>query len=149
MKAQKSSLNVLESDPFIGQLVGFSCNTDVGQVLITSFASKWVDEAICKLIYKVNGHIVGIVMRKSKGKLSNHKAATAYDIAWEHTSFGESSISSSYLLNGCIVDARIVSVRQQQPISSQNNENFHPDSMDVITSPSAPTRKRKRGITGK
>lgn len=47
---QQSPLNVSETDPFIGKLVGFSCNSDVKQMLITSFDSKWVAEAICKAV---------------------------------------------------------------------------------------------------
>jgi hypothetical protein len=40
----------------------------------------------------VHGHIVGVVMRKTKARVRNQKATVAYDIAWEHTSLGESSM---------------------------------------------------------
>jgi hypothetical protein len=85
-------------------------------MLIASFGSKWVDAAICKALDLVHGHIVGVVMRKTKARIRNRKATVAYDIAWEHTSLGESSMSSSYLLNGCLVGARLMLVRQQQSL---------------------------------
>ena len=104
-----SSLLVLDRDPFINQVVGFLCTSDVGRMLIESFNTKWREDAICKILDKTNGHIVGVVMRKTgKGKLSSSKGTPAYDIAWEHTSLGETSVSGAYLLNGCLVGSRIV-----------------------------------------
>ena len=54
--------HVSEADPFIGELMGFSCQSDIGKMLITEFDEKWVDDAICKLLDKVHGHIFGVVM---------------------------------------------------------------------------------------
>jgi hypothetical protein len=53
---------VSEADPFIGELMGFSCQSDIGKMLITEFDEKWVDDAICKLLDKVHGDIFGVVM---------------------------------------------------------------------------------------
>jgi hypothetical protein len=108
----RSSLTVSEADPFIGELVGFSCNSDIGKMLINEFDQKWVDGAICKVLDKVHGHIVGVVMQRSKVQQKTTKANVAYDIAWEHTNLGETSMSSSLLLHGCMGGARILQIRQ-------------------------------------
>ena len=97
----QSSLTESEADPFIGELVGFSCNSDIGKMLINEFDQKWVDDAICKVLDKVHGHIVGVVMPRSKVQQKTTTANLAYDIAWEHTSLGETCMSSSFLLHGC------------------------------------------------
>jgi hypothetical protein len=81
-----------DEDPFVGHLVGYSCRSNVGQMLITSFGDTWVPGAICNVLYSSDGHIVGVVMRRSKSQNRwSSKATVAYDIAWEHTSLGESS----------------------------------------------------------
>ena len=68
VKAQnQSSLTVSEADPFIGELVEFSCKSEIGKILINEFVQKWVDDAICKALDKVHGHIVGVVMKSMVG----------------------------------------------------------------------------------
>jgi hypothetical protein len=49
-------------------------------------------------------------MFPSKAQQKTTKANVAFDIAWEHTSLGETSMSSSFLLHGCMVDARILQI---------------------------------------
>ena len=146
-----SSLMVSEADPFINQLVGFSCNSDVGKMLIASFDTKWRVEAICKTIDSMHGHIVGVVMRKSKGKLNNSKATTAYDIAWEHTSLGETSVSSAYLLNGCMVGSRILKLRQQKSSNGRTDGIVESPASKSTTSTSTVTdgKKRRRRVARK
>jgi hypothetical protein len=85
-----STLTMSEDDSFLGHLVGFSCCSNVGHMLITSFGDTWVPGAICNVLDSSNGHIVGVVMRRSKSQnCLSAKASVAYDIAWEHTILGK------------------------------------------------------------
>jgi hypothetical protein len=142
----RSSLTVSEADPFIGELVGFSCNSDIGKMLINEFDEKWVDGAICKVLDKVHGHIVGVVMQRSKVQQKTTKANVAYDIAWEHTNLGETSISSSVLLHGCTVGARILQIQQGDPTTSNCEENSASPSTTSTSNLPSLQRKRKKGI---
>jgi hypothetical protein len=142
----RSSLTVSEADPFIGELVGFSCNSDIGKMLINEFDEKWVDGAICKVLDKVHGHIVGVVMRRSKVQQRTTKANVAYDIAWEHNNLGETSMSSSFLLHGCMAGARILQIRQADPTTSNCEENAASPSTASTSNLPSLQRKRKRGI---
>jgi hypothetical protein len=118
-KKQKSSsteesrrmLQAANGDPFIGQVVAFLCSSEVGKMLIDSFRENWVDGARCPLICKDHGHIVGVIMMQTKDARS--KNTNAYDIAWEHTLLGETSVSSAYHIGGIQTGTQIATLRQQ------------------------------------
>jgi hypothetical protein len=101
VKAQnQSSLTVSEADPFIGELVEFSCNSDIGKMLINEFVQKWVDDAICKALEKVHGHIVGVVMKSMVGarilqiRQGNPTTSNCEEIAALPSTASMSSLSS-------------------------------------------------------
>jgi hypothetical protein len=100
---------VSEADPFIGQ-IGFSCNSNVGQMLITSFETSGVVGAIFMSWIQFMVILSVSLSRQTKAQHKSQKTTVAYDIAWEHTSLGDISISSSYLLNSCLVGLRILKV---------------------------------------
>lgn len=43
---------------------------------------------------------------------NKHPAIVCYDVGWEHTSLGISTISSAYLLDACLIGSRIVTLRR-------------------------------------
>jgi Transposase IS4 len=99
------------NDPFVGQVIGFYCNSPVGQMIIQSFGRIWTDEARNSLLDKDHGHIVGTVMRLTRGK-SKGTQLKSYDVAWEHTALGETAVDSTYLLDACQIGSRIERIRK-------------------------------------
>jgi hypothetical protein len=61
----------------------------------------WFEEARCKLVDKEVGQLIGKVMWCTKIKDKQSSLPNAYDIAWEYSSLGESSIVHSYLVDAC------------------------------------------------
>ncbi len=99
-KSASVALNDSNVDPFIGQIVGFYCASDIGKKIIESFGDQWTEAAICKQLSKEHGHVIGKVTRKSKAEGRKKSTATqCYDVAWEYTNLGESSVSTAYLLD--------------------------------------------------
>ncbi len=72
--------SVPQDDPFLGQVIGFYCNSPVGEMIMQSFGRHWTDEARNSLLEKEHGHIVGTVMRLTKGK-SKGMQQKSYDVA--------------------------------------------------------------------
>jgi hypothetical protein len=72
------------TDPFIGKAVAFGCNSDFGKELHKEFGKEHLDEKV--------GHLVGTVMRRSRGLGKYHQKQINYDVAWEFSSLGSTSI---------------------------------------------------------
>jgi hypothetical protein len=109
--AAKQTMTRRDEDPFTDRLVGFSCGSWLGETLISSFGDAWFEEARCKLVDKEKGHIVGKVMRRTNIKDKKSSPHIAYDIAWEYSYLGESSVRHSYLVDACHVGSRIFTFR--------------------------------------
>ena len=90
----------IPSDPFVGKPVAFTCNSEFGKILIKEFGKKWVDEAVCYHLDPKVGHLVGTVMRKSRGLGRNHGKQINYDVVWEFSHLGETNVPYCYLLEG-------------------------------------------------
>jgi len=103
-RASRTSNN---SDEYVDKLVAFYVNSEFGRKLVQDFGKKWCCDAVTKVLEPKYGHIVGKILRKVS-KRSQHRQ---YEVAWEHTSLGESVVEEKYLLDGCIVAERIRSIR--------------------------------------
>jgi hypothetical protein len=67
--------------------------------------------------------VVGVIMRPSK--VSGRKSANllTYDVAWEHTSLGETSVSTAHLIGGNQAGAQIATLRQQASSKVNSTKN--------------------------
>jgi hypothetical protein len=75
---------------------------------------KGTDDAIYYLANKMHGHIVGVVMRKViRCKSKTGRDIDQYEIAWEYTSLGESTVSGTHLSAASIVGCHLDSLWQQ------------------------------------
>jgi len=86
-------------DPFVGKSVAFGVSSDAGKELITEFGKKWIADAICYHLDSSNGHIVGTIVRKSRGLGKKKNDEITYDVVWEFSSLGESNVPFSLLLD--------------------------------------------------
>jgi hypothetical protein len=98
-------------DEFIGKLVAFNCNTNYCKELIASFGKKFSLHAICTELNADHGHIVGVIMRKSKFGGRRGATSDSYDVAWEFSALGESSLPSVVLVNASIAGSRVQQLR--------------------------------------
>jgi len=87
-------------DPFVGKGVAFGCNSDFRKTLIKDFGKKWVPDAVCYHLDGKAGHVVGTVMRKSRGLGKRNGNETNYDVVWEFSALAETNVPYSYLLEG-------------------------------------------------
>jgi hypothetical protein len=122
-RAKKTpTTTVATSDPFIGKAVAFPCNSAVGQELISEFGKVWCTEAICFHLEPKMGHIVGTVMRRSRGIGSRTKdSKEKYDVVWEFTALGETSVSPMHLLDGVITARSLCKAREKMKPNLQSN----------------------------
>ncbi len=97
MMTQESKVN---DDPFIGKPVAFSTNSDVVKELKKECGKRWSGEAICYHLDNKFGHVVGVVMRKSRGIGSRRgtNGESTYDVAWEFSALGETLVTFGFLL---------------------------------------------------
>ncbi len=86
--------------PFVGKAVAFSRNSEFAKQLINELGKKWVEEAVCYHLDAKVEHLVGTVMRKSRGVGKNQRNQINYDVVWEFSSLGETNVPYSYLLDG-------------------------------------------------
>lgn len=90
----------VDCDPFVGKPVAFGAATEFGKQLIADFKDKFYPDAVCYHLDKKYGHIVGTVLRRSQSSKRQKNALPQYDVVWEFTSLGESTLSYTYLLDG-------------------------------------------------
>jgi hypothetical protein len=61
-----------------------------------------------------SGHVVGTVMRRSRGIGSRSRdGKEKYNVVWEFTTLGETSVSFSYLLDGHMNAQRLLKAREK------------------------------------
>jgi hypothetical protein len=82
----------IPDDEFIGKLVAFNCNRNYCKELIASFGKKFSLDAICMELNADHGHIVGVIMRKSKVVGRRSATSDSYDVAWGFSALGETSL---------------------------------------------------------
>jgi hypothetical protein len=87
-------------EPFLGKGVAFCCNSNFGKTLIKEFGKKWVPDAVSYHLDGKAGHVVGTVMRKSRGLGKKNGNETNNDVVWEFSALGETNVPYSYLLEG-------------------------------------------------
>jgi hypothetical protein len=97
-------------DPYLEKIVGLYCMLDVVDMIIKAFGKSWTDEARCYHLNKDHGHNVGTVMRVTKGKPKGMQQKL-YDVAWEHTALGETTIGSNFMLEGSQIGSEIQFIR--------------------------------------
>jgi hypothetical protein len=74
---------------------------------------------------------------KVQGKRSS--LHIAYDIAWEFTSLGESSIAYSYLVDACHIGSRIFTLRssahtsESQPVLTEQLEEINGKQQKIVS----------------
>ena len=110
------------TDELIGKLVGFYLDSPMGQSLKVSFGKKWSDQAVCFLLNEEHGHLVGTVMR-AVGQSSKKKKSVLeeqYEIAWEFTALGQSTVDARHVIGAVLVGAQLESKRQP---SERNHSN--------------------------
>jgi hypothetical protein len=97
--------------------------------LVGQFGKNWSYNARCFSLEPTEGHIVGTVIQRTK--VTGRKSAPniSYDIAWEYTGLGESSVPHGFLLEGCQVGSRLATVRKQG--NSASNDNIPNDAQRV------------------
>jgi hypothetical protein len=98
-------------DQLLGKVVGFYCNSEIGEQLMQSFGRRMCEEAKCRELNSEHGHILGTVMRIATTRESN-KRGNSYEIAWEYTELGESVIEGAKLVDAAIIGSRIQSIRR-------------------------------------
>ena len=87
-------------DPIVGTLLTYHCNSLNGQQIKLAFGKSWDPAAICYQLDATEGHIVGSVMCKVKGNTKKQKEMNKYDVAWEFTALGVSSLDLPIILEG-------------------------------------------------
>ncbi len=102
--SKRTKLGAVESkanskDAFVGKSVAFGVSSDAGKELIIEFGKKWKADAICYHLDSSNGHIVGTIVRKSRGLGKKKNDEITYDVVWEFSSLGESNVPFSFLLD--------------------------------------------------
>jgi hypothetical protein len=128
----------IPDDEFISKLVAFNCNTNYCKELIASFGKKFSLDAICTELNADHGHIVGVIMRKSKVVGRRIATSDSYDVAWEFSALGESSLPGVVLVNASIAGSRV-----QQLRSSRSGTQALLD--DNVTVEESVTVERQRG----
>lgn len=72
-------------------------------------------DAVCYHLEPTIGHIVGTIMRRSKGIHSRSKEGLEkYDVVWEFTGLGETAVVFTYLLEGHITAQKLLMERQKK-----------------------------------
>ncbi len=122
MNESNSLLQAVNDDPFLGQIVAVPCNSEVGKMLIEGFGEKWVDDTRCRSLDEDCVHVVGVIMRQTKVSGRKSGNPTNDDITWEHTSLGETSVSTAYLI-GIQAGTQIVTLHQQTSANVNSNKN--------------------------
>ena len=80
--------------------------------MIQEFGKQFPNEAICYHLDPKNGHIVGTVMRRSRGIGSKSKEGLEkYDVAWEFSALGETAVLFTHLLDAHITAQKLFSAR--------------------------------------
>ncbi len=92
----------VHDNEFVGKLVAFNCHTKYSKELIASFGKKFTLDAICMELNTDHGHVVGVVMRKSKVSGRRGAISDSYNAAWEFSALGETSLPSVVLVNASI-----------------------------------------------
>lgn len=90
-------------DNFVRQIAAFFSGSPTGEIIKRSFGNKWTNEALCFTLDATCGHIVGKVMSQSRWQ----SGTNTYDITWECTALGESSVDYSYLHDACIASCQV------------------------------------------
>jgi hypothetical protein len=111
------------TDPFVGKAVAFACNSPVGQELISEFGKQWTPNGICYHLDPIRGQIVGTVMRRSRGIGSQTKEGfEKYDVVWEFTALGETSVLFHHLLVGHITAQKLLKASEEMKPSISTNQ---------------------------
>jgi hypothetical protein len=75
--------------------------------LIASFGKKFSLDAICMELNADHGRIVGVIMRKSKVVGRRSATSDSYDVAWEFSALGETSLPGVVLVNASIAGSQV------------------------------------------
>ncbi len=75
--------------------------------MIASFGKKFTLDAICTELNADHGHVIGVVMRKSKVGGRRGAISDSYDVTWEFSALGENSLPSVVLVNDSIAGSRV------------------------------------------
>jgi hypothetical protein len=146
--SSSSNIRVADTmeDEFIGKLVAFNCNTDYGQELITSFGHKFTLEAVCTELNRDFGHIIGVVLRKSK--MSGRRGITpdCY-VAWEFSALGESSLPSVVLVNASIAGSRVQQLRSLRTGTQDLDDFMSFDNYTIRTRPQGRSRPKDTNVS--
>jgi hypothetical protein len=78
--------------------------------LIDLFGNKFTFQAVCMELNTEYEHLVGFVMRKSKVSGRRGTISDSYDVAWEFSALGESSLPSVVLVNASIAGSRVIQI---------------------------------------
>jgi hypothetical protein len=68
-------------------------------------------QAVCIELNTEYGHLVGVVMEKSKVSGRRGTISDSYDVAWKFSALGESSLPSVVLVNASTVGSRVIQIR--------------------------------------
>jgi hypothetical protein len=79
--------------------------------LIASFGNKFKVRGCLHGANTEYGHLVGVIMRKSKVNGRRCAISDSYNVAWEFSALGESSLPSVVLVNASIVGSQGQQIR--------------------------------------
>jgi hypothetical protein len=131
---QESKVN---DDPFIGKPVAFSTNSDVVKELKKECGKRWSGEAICYHLDNKFGHVVGVVMRKSRGIGSRRgtNGESTYDVAWEFSALGETLVPFGFLFEGHLLAKKLLRshAKMKNNTGSSRMKCKFPKSKDALT----------------
>lgn len=89
--------------------------------MIQEFGKQFPNEAICYHLDPKNGHIVGTVMRRSRGIGSKSKEGLEkYDVAWEFSALGETAVLFTHVLDAHITAQKLFSARAKMKKSESS-----------------------------
>jgi hypothetical protein len=96
---------------FVGIIVLLNCKMKYCKDLITSFGNKFTLETVCMEQNTEYGNLVGVIMRKSKVSGRRGTISDSYDVAWDFSALGESSLPSVVLVNASIAGSRVQQIQ--------------------------------------
>jgi cytochrome c biogenesis protein ResB len=116
-------------DPFIGKLVAIDLSSDYGKELMVMFGFKLMYDAVNFEMNSDAGHILGTVMRK-------HNKTNCYEVVWQFTSLGETTVPLSAVLDGHKEAERLSHTRQSSSTKAKakaiRGKKVNKDNIDAL-----------------
>ena len=116
-------------DPFIGKAMAFSSTSSLATDLKKEVGKRWSPQAICYHLDSKMGHVVGTLMRKSRGIGKRKDGDINYDVAWEFSSLGETLVPYSLILEAHMVANKLMKSRAKM----KKNSIQSPTKLDLQT----------------